>query len=485
MTSSVRTITPRMNHRRRMASVRASAYATILAASVLQSGTALAADPFLRRTAAVEVVEKVGPAVVNITTQVTDARHEGFDPGGRMPRDFFRDFPHPRGPKPSSQILGSGVIIDRDRHVLTNAHVIAGSGAIRVTLADGRAFPATLVGAAPNNDLAVLKIETDEELPWIPTGTSNDLMVGEPVIAIGNPFGLFSNSVTTGVLSAIDRSINVEGSYYYGFLQTDASINPGNSGGPLLNAEGTLVGINTAIYEGGRGIGLAIPIDSANRVIAELIEHGEIPPPWIGLEFRNIDPTLRSVMQLPTDVSGALVTNVEPHSPAELGGLKRGDLVLSIDGFRIDRDRSFFEALNTSLVGQPLELEVWRDGAVESIRVVGIDLPDHIVTDFANQFLGMSLTPAVGLGFKIRELNPDYPAPNLGIAPGDVVVGINGRTLTDESDLRRAMVDLRADRAASNARNRTLVVVRRGNQQKLFSLPSYEAFTLFRQLKVR
>ena len=224
-------------------------------------------------------------------------------------------------------------------------------------------------GAAPSNDLAVRKIETDDDLPWTPTGVSNDLMVGEPLIAIGNPFGLFSNSVTTGVLSAINRSLVVDGDYYYGLLQTDASIYPGNSGGPLLNAEGTLIGINTAIYKGGQGIGLAIPIDTANRVVAELLEHGEIPPPWIGLTFQNLDPALQTVMKLPEGISGALVTEVSSGSPAEIAGMKRGDLVIGIDGNSVDRDRSFFEALNASLVGQTIELELGRDGAGEEASI--------------------------------------------------------------------------------------------------------------------
>ena len=322
---------------------------------------AYAADPFLRRTAAVEVMEKVGPAVVNVTTRRQDP---AFAPNTGRREEFFRNFLRPRQHGGNTQTLGSGVIIDRERHVLTNAHVIADSNRIRVTLADGREFPARLVGAAPNNDLAVLQIETEEALPWVPPGRSDDLMVGEPVIAIGNPFGLFSNTVTTGVLSAIDRSVTVEGDYYYGFLQTDASINPGNSGGPLLNAEGTLIGINTAIYRGGQGIGLAIPIDAARRVVAELLEHGEIPPPWIGLEFKSLDPGLQTVVQLPDRMSGALVTHVESNSPAERAGMKRGDIVLAIDGHRIERDRSFFEALKTSLVGQKIALQLWREGEI-------------------------------------------------------------------------------------------------------------------------
>ena len=449
--------------------------------SLAVSTPARAADPFLRRTATVEVVERVGPAVVNITTDLSDSKPESFQSRERNRNNFYRDFLRPRGRDSKASILGSGVIIDPQRHVLTNAHVIAGSNRIRVTLADGREFPASLVGAAPNNDLAVLKIETDEDLPWIPTGVSNDLMVGEPLIAIGNPFGLFSNSVTTGVLSAINRSVVIDGDYYYGFLQTDASINPGNSGGPLLNAEGTLIGINTAIYKGAQGIGLAIPIDTANRVIAELLEHGEIPPPWIGLQFRILDPALRTVMKLPEGVSGTLVTDVEKGSPAESAGMLRGDLVISIDGHNAGRDRTLFEALNSSLVGQTLELEVWRDGASHKIDVVGTDLPDHVVRNMALQYLGMNLSQKISNGFKINKLDANSPAAFLGIRGGDVLLRINGRGLRDIDDLRRAMVDLRRDYISMHAQNRVMLLLRRGRHVRHFSLPSYEKFTALRK----
>jgi S1-C subfamily serine protease len=253
--------------------------ALLVTAMVWAAATARADDPFLRRTATVRAVEKVGPAVVNITTERVVRRRSPFSGFGGDPLfdQFFRDFFSPRTRNQTVQSLGSGVVIDPEGRVITNEHVVARASRIRVSLADGREFEATLVGADPNNDLAVLQIDTEEELPWVAPGSSRDLLVGEPVIAIGNPFGL-SNTVTTGVLSATDRSINTNGRTFHGFLQTDASINPGNSGGPLLNAEGTLIGINTAIYQGAEGIGFAIPIDVARRVVAELIEHGEVQP---------------------------------------------------------------------------------------------------------------------------------------------------------------------------------------------------------------
>ena len=283
-------------------------------------------DPFLRRTATVRAVERVGPSVVNITTEQAPqgGPFRPFAGGGGQPgfEWFFRDFFEPRFSGPS-QSLGSGVLIDDQRHVLTNEHVVASADRIRVTLADGRQFDAQLVGADPNNDLAVLRIESAEGLPWIAPGVSSDLLVGEPVIAIGNPFGL-SNTVTTGVLSAVDRSLRSGDRVFHGFLQTDASINPGNSGGPLLNAEGELIGINSAIYDGAQGIGFAIPIDTAMRVVRELISHGEIAPIWLGLDFQDLDATLAEALGLPETAAGAIVSRVAPeHAGGPLGGAPR------------------------------------------------------------------------------------------------------------------------------------------------------------------
>jgi serine protease Do len=440
-----------------------------------------AADPFLRRTAAVQVVEEVGPAVVNITSDKLENPPYGEQ---NQPRGgFYRDFLRPKWRAPKTQMLGSGIIIDSDRHVLTNAHVITGASRIRVTLADGREFDATLVGAALNNDLAVLQIQSDEELPWVPPGTSSDLMVGEPVIAIGNPFGLFSNSVTTGVLSAVDRSLNIDGDYYYGFLQTDASINPGNSGGPLLNAEGTLIGINTAIYQGAQGIGLAIPIDVAKRVVRELLQHGKIAPAWLGLEFQSLDPALQDVLTLPQGVSGALITDVAPGSPAKEAGLKRGDLVISIDGNRIQGVQSFFEALRTTLVGQTLILEIWRHGASQKIQIVGANLPDHVIGELAQQLLGMRLEPISSGGFEIGEIDSRYPAAYAGLQPGDIVRGINGLELSNMEDLRRTMLALRREYTASGGKNRAMLMVQRGNEVRHFVFPSLAAFEHYQRMR--
>jgi serine protease Do len=424
-----------------------------------------AGDPFLRRTATVKVAKDVGPAVVSIMTEQTVQRSSPFRGSGDPRFDrFFRDFFEPRARRETVQNLGSGVIIDPERHVLTNAHVISGASRIQVSLSDGREFEAILVGADPNNDLAVLRIETEEKLPWVPPGTSLDLMVGEPVIAIGNPFGL-SNSVTTGVISAIDRSLNVQdGRIYHGFLQTDALINPGNSGGPLLNAEGSLIGINTAIYGGAQGIGFAVPIEVAKRVVGELLEHGEIQPVWIGLEFQNLDPALQEVMQLPEGVFGALVNHVEADSPASRAKVRRGDIVLSVDGHTINNAAEFFQTLETTISDQKITLELWRSGNRTSVGVVAEQIPARVIDEYAVEFLGLELAWQEQGHFEIAKVAGGSFAESSGLASGDLLLGINGRALRDRDELRRALLELRGH-------HRALLVVQRSGRRYHITVP--------------
>jgi serine protease Do len=425
------------------------------------------ADPFLRRTAAVEAVDKVGPAVVNITTQRVVQGASPFGGFGGFRGDpfferFFDDFFEPRGPR-TAQSLGSGVVIDEKRHVLTNEHVVAQATRIQVSLGDGREFEASLVGADPNHDLAVLRLETDEAVPWVRPGRSHDLMVGEPVIAIGNPFGL-SHTVTTGVISALDRSIRSEGRAYHGFLQTDASINPGNSGGPLLNAAGELVAINTAIYGGAQGIGFAVPIDVARRVVRELIEHGEVAPVWLGLDFQDLAPDLVAVMELPERVTGALVTGVRERSPAATAGLSRGDVVVELDGRAFVGARGFYELLARSTSGQRVELTFWRQGQAKTLRVTAQEIPGTLVRELALEKLGVALEPNARGGFAVTQVRPGSGAARIGVESGDVISSINGRGLRDQEALEAAVLDLRG-------RARALVMVHRGRGRYHVTIP--------------
>jgi serine protease Do len=425
------------------------------------AGTALGApaaraegDPFLRRTATVRAVEKVGPSVVNITTEQRVQARNPFQPFGSPGFDrFFRDFFEPRLPSKRTS-LGSGVVIDRAGHVLTNEHVVAAADSIRVTLGDGREFAASLVGADPNNDLAVLQLEDAAGAPWTEPGTSADLMVGEPVIAIGNPFGL-SNTVTTGVLSALDRSIRSDDRVFHGFLQTDASINPGNSGGPLLNANGDLVGVNTAIYQGAEGIGFAIPIDVAKRIVRELITHGELAPVWLGLDLQDLDGRVAELMNLPEAIAGALVSRAREGSPAARAGVERGDVITAVDGHDVRSAREYYEMLERSTTGQVLQMSVLRGGESRELSARAAEFPAELIPDLGTQLLGMELEPEPRGGFRVDEVRPAGGAARVGIEPGDLILAINGRPLEDEPALRRAVLDLRG-------RPHALVVVRRG-----------------------
>lgn len=426
----------------------------LVALLLLAAAPARADDPFLRRTPTVEAVEKVGPAVVNIVSeQVVSAPSPfgGFAPDPLFER-FFRDF-FPQRPQ-RAQSIGSGVIIDPEGHVLTNEHVVRGAERVRVTLGTGAEYDAEVIGADPNTDIAVLAIETDDPLPWVPPARSDDLMVGEPVIAIGNPFGL-SHTVTTGVISALDRSIRTGDTVYHGFLQTDAAINPGNSGGPLLNARGELIGINTAIYSGAQGIGFAIPIDAAMRVVRELIEHGEVAPVWLGLSLQDLDPEIRAALGLARGARGAIVTRVYEKSPAERAGVRRGDLLTHVDGLAVDRARSFHEILRGVTVGQEVRLRLVRRGEKLELTAVADPLPRGLVAELAYDLLGVRLEPLDRGGYRITAVRPGSGPAQIGIRPGDLLLRVNGRALVDEEALERSILDLRG-------RSRALLTVQRG-----------------------
>ena len=432
--------------------------------AALATGAAQASDPFLRRTTTVQVVESAGPAVVSVATEHLVQQRNPFRSFGGDPffERFFRDFFEPRRQR-TSQNLGSGVIIDREGHVLTNEHVVSRASRILVSLSDGREFEARVIGADPNHDIAVLALETDEELPWLVPGSSEDLMVGEPVIAIGNPFGL-SHTVTTGVISALHRSIRTENRVYHGFLQTDASINPGNSGGPLINAAGELVAINTAVYDRAQGIGFAIPIDVAKRVVSELLEHGEVSPVWLGLEFQDLDDALREAMDLSEKLRGALVNRIRSNSPASRAGLGRGDVITRLEGQPIDSAQSFFERLGTATDGQTLALMVHRDGALREFHVRAEEVPERLIDELVEELTGLQLEEHKGGGYLVQGVRDGSGAARIGMQEGDLLLGINGKPLQDAQALRRQVLALRGQ-------SRALIVVQRGDGRYHVAIP--------------
>jgi serine protease Do len=286
--------------------------------------------------------------------------------------------------------------------------------------------------------------------------------VGEPVIAIGNPFGL-SNTVTTGVLSAVDRSLRTEGKTYHGFLQTDASINPGNSGGPLLNAEGELIGINTAIYQGAEGIGFAIPIDVAKRIVHELVTKGSVAPVWLGLDLQDLEPAMLELLKLPAGQRGAIVNRVRSEGPAARAGVLRGDVLMRIDAHPIRAAREFYEVLEASTTGQVHELALLRNGRAFTLRATAAEVPSAVLTDLANERLGVRLVFERGL-FRIADVRAGSGAEQIGLQPGDFVRAIDGLALADENALRRAVLRLQG-------RERAYIRVQRGRRLADVPLP--------------
>jgi S1-C subfamily serine protease len=304
-----------------------------------------------RETPVVRAVRKISPAVVNISTEyVAQASPFGeMDPFFDL---FFKEFFEPI---PKRQVkgtsLGSGVIIDGKRGlIITNAHVIARGGVVKVLLNDEREFQARVVGADPDTDLAVLRISSPTALPEIPMGRSDDLMIGETVIAIGNPFG-FSHTVTTGVISAIGRSIRTENQVYHDFIQTDASINPGNSGGPLLNIKGELIGINTAIYAKAQGIGFAIPINKAKGIVAELVRYGDTEDrsSQHPAHKEELSWKLLGVRVDDSDREGVIIRDIRRDSPLARIGALAGDIIRQIDEISISKPDDLEYALNRYL----------------------------------------------------------------------------------------------------------------------------------------
>lgn len=422
----------------------------------------------LRRSAVVKAVERASPAVVNVSTEQELQRRPGLLPGFRgdsLFEEFFRDFlsPFPRVPARTS--LGSGVVVDSKGLILTNEHVIQGASSIRVTLSDQREFEARVVGADPPSDLAVLRIETRDSLPVIPMGSSRDLMIGETVIAIGNPFGL-SHTVTTGVISALNRSIRTESRVYRDFIQTDAAINPGNSGGPLLNIDGELIGINTAIYQKAQGVGFAIPMDRARRIMRELIEYGEVHPAWIGLEVQTLDEALARSFRL-EGKRGVLVTQVTPGGPAEKAGLRKGDLISSVGQSRVTGRQDFLEAVSAYTAGSQITLGVVREGREQEMKVKAGSLGPKEAARLAEGLLGLMVGP-VGQaqrkehrqgsvqGVVVKGVEPQSLAHRVGIRQGDLIRQVNDKEIRSMEDYETAM-------AGALRRDSVTLLVQRGS----------------------
>jgi serine protease Do len=389
----------------------------LCALAVLALAGAVHADVTKRRSAVVEVVQKVSPAVVFIgTEQAVDKRLRGS-----TMEELFTG----RGPSHGRtvQSLGSGVMIDPSGLIVTNDHVIRGASAIHVVLADGRELDADVVGSDAGNDLAVLRIQGKGPFPAARLGTSADLMIGETVVAIGSPLGL-QKTVTVGVLSAIGRSFKADNEQVFDdFLQTDAAINPGNSGGPLLNLDGDVIGINSAMLASAQGIGFAIPVDKVRRVVAELKSFGKMRPAWVGIEAVPLTPAAGRKLGWER-THGVLVEHVQAGSPAAVAGMRPGDVVMDVAGSPV----SDVEDLDARLRGYPARtsfaLSVFRGGHELSLTVTPEKFPSSLVDALAWERLGLKVSTGKAVVVVVGVRRGSQAAQS-GLQAGDVIARLD------------------------------------------------------------
>ncbi len=425
--------------------------------------------------------EKVKPMVVNITTtQKVDVPGRGMGgPEGTDPFEFFfgqrgGGRQGPAGPRERSmkrQALGTGFIIDAQGYVVTNEHVIHDADDVRVHLADERQFDADVVGRDPKLDLALLRLRGAKDLPAAPLGSSEQLRVGEYVLAVGNPFGL-GHTVTLGIVSAKARSIGA--GPYDDFIQTDASINPGNSGGPLFNWRGEVVGINAAIRAGANGIGFAIPVDAAKDVLPQLREKGHVERGRLGLAFQPMTSDLAVGLGVEGN-KGALVSDVEPGGAAARAGIKSGDVVLAVNGTTIAHAEELPRRVAVHAPGTSIKLTVLRDKQPREIAATLDAMPDDdsgapvrpsrpgapSSSQPAGK-LGIQITDAPGGGVRVDDVRDPNTVRDL--APGDVIVELNRSPVKDVVTLRAEMNNLKPGSTA-------IFKVRRGKQLLYAAVP--------------
>ena len=423
-----------------------------------------------------DVVEKVVPSVVSISsTRVTRMRQMPFeDP-------FFRFFFGPgqqggNSREQREQGLGSGVVVG-DGLVVTNNHVVDQADEVKIATYDNRQFDATVVGADPKSDLALLRVKGDTSgLKPLALGDSSRLRLGDVVLAIGNPFGV-GQTVTMGIVSAKNRSdLGIED--YEDFIQTDAAINPGNSGGALVDMEGNLVGVNTAILSrsgGNVGIGFAIPSNMARPIVESLMAHGKVVRGWLGVAIQPLDSDMAKALNLPEN-SGVLISDVTKDTPAAKAGLQRGDVIVSVDGRKVRTTGELRNAIAATSVNSTVKLQILRNGKPIELSVALAEMPNKILEQGTEKSspagrsapeLGLQLQPLtpelkrkldapvdVNQGVVITDIDPSSAAARAGLRPGDLVLEVNRLRVTTPADLQRLW---------QSKGNNLLLVMRKGS----------------------
>lgn len=430
------------------------------------------------------LVDKLSPTVVNISTTQTveNGPNNDFE---ELFREFFERRGMPGEPPQQRQrratSLGSGFIIDSSGYIVTNHHVIAGADEISVRLSDDTTLEAELVGSDEKTDLALLKVETDLDLPAAEWGDSDAIRVGDWVLAIGNPFGL-GGTVTAGILSARQRDINA--GPYDDFLQTDASINRGNSGGPMFDMDGEVIGVNSMIYSptgGSIGIGFAIPSRMAKTIVDQLKEFGEVKRGWLGVRIQTVTDELAEGMRL-EEPTGALVASVTEGGPAEEAGIQQGDVILEFNGREVEDMRKLPRMVAETSIGEKVEVVVWRKGERKTIDVQLGELDDEQVASLESGPEGSS-GEAGALGLNLASITPELrerfeldedtqgvivtdvasgsTAMEKGLQPGDIIVEVDQEEVSAPGDVAKLVTRAKEE----GYRVVTLLVYRGGDYQ--------------------
>jgi serine protease Do len=440
-----------------------------------------------------EMVEKTGPAVVNIRTTAKMKPNQGMSPDEEEMQELFRRFfgvpipppksdRTPRGGKPAPQQeeevprgVGSGFIISNDGYVMTNAHVVDGADEVYVTLTDKREFKARIIGVDERTDVALVKIDSSN-LPRLTLGDSNKIKVGEWVIAIGSPFGL-ENSVTAGIISAKARDTGE----YLPLIQTDVAVNPGNSGGPLINMRGEVVGINSQIYSrsgGYMGISFAVPINEAIRVSEQLKSSGKVTRGRIGVQIGEVTKDVAESLGL-SKAQGALVQRVEPDSPAEKGGLEAGDIILKFGGVPIDKSSDLPRIVGNTKPGTHSTLTIWRKGAMRELKLTVAEMEADKASKNEEKKQKQEQS-ANALGLVVGNLNSNQKkdlnidsgvvvegsegvAARAGLRPGDIILQINNTDVKDTKQFNALVSKL-------DPKTAVVLLVRRGDSSQFVVL---------------
>lgn len=424
-----------------------------------------------------EVAASAGKSVVSISSEVKEKTNGKFyfgSPFGNSEDDpfqnFFEDFFGGLPERESRRLgLGSGVIIDKDGYILTNAHVVAGADKVKVKLYDGREFDAEVKGADERSDLAVVKIKANG-LPIAKLGDSSKLKIGNWVIAIGNPFGFAIENpeptVTVGVVSALNRYLPSFSQRQMGLadlIQTDAAINPGNSGGPLVNLKGEVIGINTAIITtsgGYQGLGFATPINKAKRILKKLLKGESVVYGWLGVSIQNLNEDLRNYFEV-KERKGVIVLKVYKDSPAEDSGIKEGDLILEFDGNSVKTSRDLSTMVSSSEVGQQVPITIVRSGKkISSVVKIG-KMPEDIeeievASASQTTFRGLiveALTPELKRKFRIKAdegviavgIKEDSPADDSGLMVGDIIIKVENKRISNKSEFEEVVSKIRGN----------------------------------------